>query len=174
MEATQIYAIAAGSIFVVLTILNLLLCILQKFYACNMLLLRHLIYPFFIRRHRFVGPWTRLGALLRVIYLTANIFLSIFPVLSLSEVANRAGHLSLINMMPLFFGPHLSFLADIVGVPLHTYQSLHGASAAMTVVLGVTHVVLGALHKSTYFRFAERSQVAGLIVSPNQLFSRIY
>ena len=168
MEATQIYAIAAGSIFVLLTVLNSLLCILQKLYACNMLLLRHLIYPFLIRRHRFVGPWTRLGVLLRLIYLIANIFLSIFPVLSLSEAAGRAGRLSLINMIPLFFGPHFSFLADVIGVPLHTYQSLHGASAAMTVLLGATHVVLGALHKSTYFRFAERPQVAGLIVSPYQ------
>lgn len=165
MEATQIYAITAGSVFVILTILNLVLFIVHKIYIFHTIILQHLIYPFFIRRHGLIGPWTRYGALWRVLYLTMNICFSIFPIVSMKKIAKRAGHVSLINMIPLFFGPHLSFLADIFGVPLQTYRSLHGASAAMTVTLGVLHVVLGTLGEPDYRHFIKRSQVAGLVVS---------
>ena len=164
MEATQIYAITAGSVFAILTIINALLSIMQKLHACNMIILKHLIYPFLIRRHRLIGPWTRVDALWRVVYLTINVFFSVFPLLSMAETAKRAGHISLINMIPLFLGPHLSFLADILGLRLHTYQILHSASAAMTFTLGVVHVVLGLLYEPAYRHFTERSQVAGLIV----------
>ena len=174
MKVTQIYVIAANSIFVMLTILNLLFCILQKLYACNMLFFRHFIYSFLIRRHRFIDSWIRFDALLRVIYLIANIFLNIFFVFSLSEVANRTSHLSFINMISLFFDSHFSFFADVVEIFLHIYQSLHDVFVAMTVVFEITHVIFDALHKSIYFRFAKRSQVAELIVSSNQWFSKAY
>ena len=164
MEATQIYAIAAGSVFIILTIINALLSIMQKLHACNMIILKHFFYPFFIRRHRFIGPWTRVDALWRVLYLTINILFVVFPLLPMTKTAKRAGHISLINMIPLFLGPHLSFLADILGLQLHSYQLLHGVSAAMTFTLGIVHVILGLLHEPVYRRFTERPQVAGLIV----------
>ena len=164
MEATQIYAITAGGIFVILAIINFLLSIMQKLHACNMIILKHLLYPFFIRRHRLIGPWTRVDALWRILYLTTNVLFSVFPLLSMTRTAKRAGHISLINMIPLFLGPHLSFLADILGLRLHTYMILHSASAAMTLTLGVVHVILGLLHEPAYRRLTERPQVAGLIV----------
>ena len=150
--------------FAILTIINLLLSILQKIHNCNMLILRHLIYPLFIRRHGLIGPWTRNGALWRFLYLITNLIMSVFPLVSLRNVAERAGHICLINMVPLFFGPHLSFLADVLGVPLQTYHSFHGASAAMTVILGAIHVILGLLREPLYRKFTDRSQVAGLVV----------
>ena len=164
MEISQIYAIAAGSFFALLTIVNFLLCVAQKIYSCNSAIFRHVLYPFLLRRHRVIGPWTRNGALWRTFYLVANILFTVFPSLPLLKMADRAGHLSLINMMPLFFGPHLSFLADTLGVSLQTYHRLHGASAAMTIILLGTHVALGAFGGPCYRRFVDQSQVAGLIV----------
>ena len=68
-----------------------------------------------------------------------------FKVTSVSTAGSRTGVLSLINIIPLFFGFHLGYLADLLGVSLRTYRWVHIAAASMAIALGAAHVVIHAV-----------------------------
>lgn len=125
MNVPQFYAIAAGGVFVLLLIMKSVSAIQQFLRALAILVAKHLTYPFLVRRRRLLGPWSRADVLLQVTYLTINIFCLTFRVSSVKEVGARAGTLALINMAPLFFGFHLSFLADILGISLSNIRRMH-------------------------------------------------
>ena len=57
------------------------------------------------------------------------------------EAGNRTGILSLINLMPLFLGPHLDFLAGLMGVSLHNLHNIHGSAAVVSLLLGAAHAI---------------------------------
>ena len=163
MDVTQVYAIVAGGLFAILTMLNFCLGLCKFTETYGILVLRHLVYPFSIRRHRLIGPWSRGGLLLRVVHVTVNAFCSGFKVGSVAEATDRTGTLSLINMIPLFLGPHLSFLASMVGLSLQTFHAIHGSSAVVSVLLGATHTIL-SLHGSSPGSLHESTHLHGLIV----------
>ena len=79
---------------------------------------KHLTYPFLVGRRRLLRPWSRADVLLQVIYLTINILCLTFRVSSVKEAGARARTIAMINMTPLFFGFHLSFLANILEILL--------------------------------------------------------
>lgn len=164
MKAIQVYVVTTNDVFVILIIINVLLFIMQKLYAYNMMILKYFIYFFFIRRYRLINFWTRIDAFWRIVYFIINAFFVIFPFLSMTNTTKRASHISLINMISLFLGFHLSFLTDVLGLRLHIYQIFHNVTIIMTVALSVVHVILELLHESAYRRFIKRSQIADLIV----------
>ena len=86
--------------------------------------------------------------LLRVLHITVNIFCTGFKIGSIAEAADRTGTLSLINMIPLFLGPHLSFLASTVGLSLKIFQAVHSSSAVVSVLLGATHTIFSLYSSS--------------------------
>lgn len=145
MDVTQIYAIVAGSLFAVLTTVNFCIHLWTLVQTYTVWVLRHIVYPFFLRRHRLVGPWSRRGFILRNIYILTNIFCSAYRTQTMMEAGKRTGILSLINLMPLFFGPHLDFLAKLMGVSLHNLHIIHGSAAIMSVLLSAAHAILSVL-----------------------------
>lgn len=145
MDVTEVYAVVAGSLFAVLTTVNFCIHLWTWFQTYAVWILRHLVYPFFLRRHRLLGPWSRRGFILRNIYILTNIFCSAYRTQSITEAGNRTGILSLINLMPLFFGPHFDFLAKLMGVSLHNLQTVHGSAAFMSVSLSVAHAIFSVL-----------------------------
>ena len=163
MDVTQVYAIVAGGLFAVLTMLNFCLGLLKFTETYGILVLRYLVYPFSIHRHRLIGPWSRGGLLLRLLHITVNAFCGGFKIGSVAEATDRTGTLSLINMIPLFLGPHLSFLASMVGLSLQTFHAIHGSSAVVSVLLGATHTIL-SLHSSSPGSLHESTHLYGLIV----------
>ncbi|KAF1953260.1 hypothetical protein CC80DRAFT_420586, partial [Byssothecium circinans] len=50
-------------------------------------------------------------------------------------------NLSLINIVLNFASSHLSFLADILGIPLSTYRQIYYSSGIMSVSLLLFHVL---------------------------------
>jgi hypothetical protein len=70
-----------------------------------------------------------------------NAFCIGFKVADIQSAGLRAANLSLINMIPLFAGPHLSYLADILGVPLRAYRRIHRAGGMMSFFLLIFHVL---------------------------------
>ena len=72
---------------------------------------------------------------------TTNIFCSAYGTESIMEAGKRICILSLINLMPLYFGPHLDFLAELLGVSLHDFHTVHGSAAIMSVLLSATHAL---------------------------------
>ena len=57
------------------------------------------------------------------------------------EASKRTGILSLINLMPLFFGPHLDFLAKLLGISLNNLHTVHGSAAIISVSLSTAHAI---------------------------------
>jgi hypothetical protein len=53
-------------------------------------------------------------------------------------------------MTPLFASPHLTFLADQLGVALKTVRQLHRSAGLMTVALGAFHVLVFASSRVTF------------------------
>ncbi len=94
---------------------------------------KHITYPYFLHRHRLLGPWTRSDVLIQLIYITTNNLCLGFRVPILSKAGLRAGNLSLANMVPLFAGPHLSFLADVLGFRLDSYRYVHRSAGTVAI-----------------------------------------
>ena len=163
MDITQAYAVAAGGIFTTLFLINLLPYVMRLTGRVLIVICKHLTYPYLVRRHRLFGPWTRAGVLVQLVYITANLFCLSFRVSKISEAGLRAATLSLINMIPLFAGPHLSFVADLLGVSLTTYRQIHGTAGVGSFGLLGFHV-LEAVSGGSY-SLASRRNVFGLVVS---------
>ena len=163
-SASQLYAITAGGIlaFVILTRLVLRMTRGLKDHVL-VLFLEHILYPFLVRRHRLLGPWSRASLLFQAMYLSTTILCLSYKVSDLSEAGIRAGTLSLINMIPLYSGLHLSFLADMYGISVRTYTKLHGSIGVMAGALASFHmgVALATIKNSTP---RSGSQLYGLIV----------
>lgn len=72
--------------------------------------------------------------------------------------------LSLINMVPLFAGFHLSFLADLLGVSVSMYQHIHSSVGLMSFFLVLFHVLV-AVTSGISFSLATGQDLFALIVS---------
>jgi len=163
MDIPQIYATAAGGFFLVFVLINLLSRRVRERIA--LFVSKHLTYPYFLHRHRLLGPWTRSGALVQLIYIALSAFCLGFRVPTLSEAGLRAGNLSLANMIPLFAGPHLSFLADMLGFRLGTYRRIHRSAGLMSFALLLFHILIVAVQR-TSFSLRIPEHLYGMIVCP--------
>ncbi|KAK0761657.1 hypothetical protein N5P37_005639, partial [Trichoderma harzianum] len=105
-------------------------------------------YCFLINRHALIGPVTVASAFFQVIYIGGNIISLVYGVDSVTQAASRAGTLSLVNLLPLYLTMHLSFLADIFGIPLHIYQQLHQSCGIMAVGHIIFHGGVALTHHS--------------------------
>jgi hypothetical protein len=149
MEITRVYAVVVGGIaaaFLSMTLISLLApyVFLQ--------ISKQFVFLYVLDRHALIGPWSAADVLLQVIYLTANLFCISFRVANLSEAGLRAGTLSLINLGPLLSGPHLDFLADLLGLPLKAYRCVHRSAGLVAFALAVFHVLAAAATKSSTFQ----------------------
>ena len=142
MNIPQVYAIAASGVFVLLLIMKSGSSIYYVFYALAILVAKYLTYPFLVRRYRLLGPWSRADILLQVTYFTINIFCMTFRVVSVKDAGARAGTLAMINLIPLFSGFHLSFLANILGISLTDFRRIYRMMGWILLLLGIVHVLV--------------------------------
>ena len=163
IDAPQVYAIAAGSFFVVMLIIRTRNLVKACVNFAHRLALRHLAYPQLIRRRRFVGPWTRANVLVQLLFLAANAFCIGFGALSVRDAGRRAAHLSLINLIPAYGGPHLSFLADVFGISLGAFRLIHRSAGAMSLPLLIFHVGV-SMATRTPFPLRAAENMWGLVV----------
>jgi hypothetical protein len=73
MNPIQIYAVAAGGSFSLLVLVHILpylipFCTRVFFYVS-----KHLTDPYLLRRHQILGPWTRAGVAIQLVYLALNV-----------------------------------------------------------------------------------------------------
>jgi hypothetical protein len=121
MDILTIYAITVGSIFTSLVIFRALKVFTPWSNTINVFISRYLTYPYVLGRHSILGPWTRAGVSLHLIYLAINLLLLFFNHISMAAAGRRAGTLSLLNMIFLLASWHLSNLADIFGISLRIW-----------------------------------------------------
>ena len=164
MDAIQYYAIAAGGCITLLFVVCTLTRLSWLFIPFMILLRKCFLYPLLLRRHRFLGPSTCAQMVFELIYFAVNAFCAFFKVSTMSDVATRAGHLSLINMVPAYFGFHLSFVCTLPGVSLLRYRLFHASTGTMSIMLDVLHAIISTAAKP---RLSTRGlrQVFKLIVS---------
>lgn len=169
MNVTQIYAIAAGGFFIVFLLFNFLSRTTRFRETASLFISKHLIYPYILGRHRLLGPWSRAGILIQLTCITVNLFCLGFRTSNISEASLRAGSLSLINMTPLFAGPHLDFLADLIGFPLNTYRRLHRSAGLMSFACILFHVIVVMANRIS-FPLTVREHLYELIVRLRDFF----
>jgi hypothetical protein len=175
MDPTTVYATAAGGISLSLFLFrisshllhlagNLLrltsLLFAEILNSILLLLAKHLTYPFFLQRHGSFGPWTRGAVLLHSIYAASNLFCISFPAVSLTEIAQRSGNLSLINLIVSIGSGCFDLCTDVFGISRHVCHQVHRATAWMTTILLTTHAIASLLNSS-------QTEVTGLTVRPS-------
>jgi hypothetical protein len=167
MDITLGYAIAVGGILLILLLINLLPCLpyvisVPQPFSCQKL--KYLTYYYLINRHRFWGPWTPVDVMIQLAYITSNSVCLGFRFPSIATAGIRASNLSLINLIPLFLGPHLSFLADILGVSLSTFQRIHRSAGLMSLGLVLFHALVIVI-SSTAFTLSNAKNISAVVVS---------
>jgi hypothetical protein len=169
MEITLAFAIALGGIFLSLALFKLRHRIKQFLKAFSLWTYKHFVYPQFVRRYRYLGPWSRADILLQSIYIAANIFCLSFRVPSISKAGLRAANLSLINLIPLFSSLSFNVLTDFLGISLGTFRQFHRSAGVMSFVLLVFHVVT-AIAGQPFFSLHVPENLWGVIVSFNHFY----
>jgi hypothetical protein len=157
MNLIQVYAVVMGGIFSVLLLLNGWHRIARLGRYLSPPVLKHMVYRYVLHRHGLLGPWSRAGVLLQLIYIAGNITCfclgasGVKPQASrLSEAGLRAGTLSVINLIPLFAGPYPDSLADLLGVTLSTVRQIHRSAGIMAVLLAVIHVTVAVVTRPSF------------------------
>ena len=163
MDITLIYAIGLGGVLLMPILFRLLQH--RVFLTPNIFqhTLRYLDYPYLIQRHRILGPWTWLDVIFQSVYITSNCVCLGFRA-DIAVAGTRAGYLSIINMMPLFLGAHLNFLADIFGITLKRFRSLHHCAGLMSFGLICFHI-LAVFITHTIPTLDSRADRSALVVS---------
>lgn len=100
------------------------------------------IYTTFISEGRLFSSWSRASIVVLLFYFLVNCLCIIFPISSLNEASIRAANLALINMVLLYAGPCFSFLADILHIPLRSYERLHSCAGLLVWLLGIFHTIV--------------------------------
>src|SRR5437868_2628696 len=101
MEITEAYAIAVGSVLLILIFINLRSHIARLWGITAPLISKYLTYPELLHRHQFFGPWTPADVASQLFYVAINIFCVFFEFSSMWMAGLRAANLSLINLIPL-------------------------------------------------------------------------
>jgi hypothetical protein len=165
MDILVLYAIVVGSLLGLLLVLQALSFISPWTTALARVVARHFSYPYFLRRHRLFGPWTRAGLILHILYVSLNILLFLFRTTSVAAAGNRAGTLALINLIFLVSTPHLSFLSDLLGISLRLCHRIHRAMGWTVAALLLFHVCTVLFSKRATFSLQQANDLFTLIVS---------
>jgi hypothetical protein len=158
-----IYVLSGSCMFVFLIFLN----VLPFFVTCFCFAYRRLLH-YFVYRRRWLGLGTPAEILVLLTYAAINlsIFFGSIAFSTLRLAGLRAGHLSLINLAPALAGPHLSFLADGLGVSLQTYKCLHRSTGVVSFLLLVCHLSAVAISRATFPMHTAQNLSGVIVCSP--------
>ncbi|EHY57102.1 hypothetical protein HRR83_002602 [Exophiala dermatitidis] len=148
MDITLAYAIGLGGLLFLLILMNFRQWLLFGWKKVVPFSLKYFVYPQI--RHRLTGAWHPAGVIAGLLYSGVNVFCVCFKVRSVWVAGLRAANLSLINLIPLMAGPHLSFPADLLGVTLRTYRRFHRSLGLMSSVLLGFHVLTVLVEKKPF------------------------
>jgi hypothetical protein len=160
----EFYAIVTGSLFFCLILFNYRNPLNSAAKTSCYLVKQYAVYPQFFLGHRYWGPWSRAGLGFSFLYMLINMLCLGFRRPAIQEAGLRAANLSLINIIPVFAGPHLSFLADILGISLASIYRVHRYSGIMSCFLIVFHTIVVASDQSSW-SFHQIEHIWGLVVS---------
>jgi hypothetical protein len=163
MDITSIYAVTAGGICATLFFVNIFPYVAPLASKTSTFIFKHFIFPFLLRRHSFVGPWTRGAVLVHALYIATNLFCLCFRAMSRVDAARRAGALSMINMVALFTTGNLTICTDIFRISRLIGLQIHRATGWMVASLIGLHIVLMMITQKG-FPLAKSDNLFALIV----------
>lgn len=163
MEVTQWYAVSLGA----LSVLLIGIAITQSIYMflrihITFYFLKHVFYPQIPRCVRGSKTITRFDVGLIVIFLAANVLWASIGVQTTEDLQRRIGHLSTINFMALAFGGRMNLIANICDLKLSDIGRIHGWLGAVTVIEGLVHSLLAALHQRP--NISRSTPLAGVVL----------
>ena len=168
IDSTEGYAIAVGGILLILVLVESLPHLSGLLGVVYLWISKHLVYPYALKRYRGIGPWSRATVLIQLAYVTVNVFCLGFRTSSLPNAGVRAGNLSLVNLVPVFAGPHHSFLADRIGLSLSSLRRVHRSASLMSFSLALFHVLVAVANR-TPFPLSRSGNLFTIIVSEQAL-----
>ena len=164
MDPTLIYGLTAGGLFSVFFLYRVSSYISRWVQDRTLFyIFKYLIYPIFIQRSRLIRPYSRWHALLLTIYWLGTAACNIVGVSTVTQAGNRAGAISALHLIPLFFSNRLGFAADLLGISLQTYLRLHSSLGLMALLQGFIHVIIFFTHNVIHLR--NPLQFYGFLVS---------
>ncbi|KAG9248447.1 putative metalloreductase [Calycina marina] len=180
MDTSTIYAIVVGGSFCLLLLMNGFPLFARLIRYLAPLVSQHLVYCNVLNRHRLLGPWTRAGVMMQLIYFAGNACCLRFWDTTASQAGLRAGTLAVINMIPLFAIPYLGSLAHLLGVTLGTTRQIHRSAGVMAAVLTMFHVLIMMASQSSFplsqpknmFAVIGASSVSFIVLLSVSLFRR--
>ncbi len=150
MQIILIYAVALGGVITLLLLWRVFLLAGDETRGAVFSFLRKKISYTLIYRRRASSDNISIPSLLNILlFLAANITVCTFKIHDRTELAQRCGALSLINIVPLFLGGQTSFLADLIlRLPLGQRSVIHRWLGRICVLQGLVHGVLNATKRS--------------------------
>lgn len=164
MNPPEIYICILGGIFALLGLRCINRFIRQAAADLKVVFYKHLIYPPVWKDWPGPGRWTRIKLIRRILYIAINLFLLFFRNSTADTIGPMAGVLAGINIVPLYFGFHHAAAADLLGLSLSTFRSLHAEIALMTTSMGAIHSAIMLL-KGPKFVWSETVHLHGATVS---------
>ncbi|CAG8428393.1 unnamed protein product [Penicillium salamii] len=135
MEATYIYSIVIAGIFILIILVNCLRALAFLGSYLKLKLRCHLTYPYILRRHRLLDPWSRAMFYLQLAYTNTNLVVLLIKGLSIISIRDRGGNLALINLIFPLSALHLSYIADVLNLSLYIARRLHRSMGLISATL---------------------------------------
>lgn len=136
--------------------------ITSEWLSTSFFFLKHLIYPHIFPRIPFIGTATRFQVLITCGYIIINISL-LLGENSWVKIGTRAANISVVNLIPLLWGPRLSLMAELLGISLRTSIGAHQWLGRMVAAQLVVHVV-ALIASSKSFTWTEMN-IFGIVVT---------
>ena len=134
-------AIAALSI--IFYVLGISIGILRTYTTYHFL--KHVFYP---RVHKCIGGTTRYHALLVITLLVRNVLCLTLGTHNRTEIMQRTGLLSTVNLIPLALGSHMNFIVSRCGLGYEGYSAIYRWIRWVAVIEGVIHVILAVVFQT--------------------------
>ena len=173
IKITQVYVITVNSAFLILLFISFFFYLIVLMKKISLEVSRFLIYLQFLCHHQFLNSWTWADVLIQLTYIIINIFCISFQIFSVSETDLKTENLSLLNMILLFFDPHLSFLADLLHIFLSTYCCIHCSTDLMSFTFLFFHVIT-VVAVEVSFSLSDLENLHELIVHIHNFMSRTF
>lgn len=114
----------------------------RRYPKVDVMVCRWLLYPRWIRRYRFLQPWTAIDCLLLITYLTSNAIVLAWHWPSTEDLERRFGALAVVNLALLFLGPTHDLPSTVLGLSLRNYGRMHRVIAILGTGLALAHAAL--------------------------------
>jgi len=162
MDIIQWYAVALAAIaalLIVFYVWGISIRFLRTY--ATYYFLKLVFYP---RVHKYIRGTTRYHALLVIALLVGNVLCLALGIHDRTDILQRTGLLSAVNLVPLALGSHMNSVVSCCGVGYEAYSAIHRWIGRVAVIEGVIHAILAVVSQTPNLHSS--TQVAALVVSP--------